>query len=266
MRHGNVRLAILAGLTAALVAMAPVAAQTPSPATPVSTAPASPTPTLPPQTSVPGHPLQVVFGPHPAGTTSYGEPVTEGSPTYSDVTAVRREFGNLVTTAVPGFTLTSLTATGVRDRFTSGAVLLDDAGRRFLKIGTWTKAGPFVMVVPANSPVSVVRQTTLDGFAALTIMPSAAVVGGVGPRTVVLTDGKYIWSMDLEGFTDDNGATELALAIVGRALEPGSPATGNGAARPPGATMAPALLGIGAFLAAIVLLAVAKRRWSNSSR
>ncbi len=266
MRRSTIRFAILAGLTAALVAMEPVAAQTPSPATPVATAQPSATPSAPPRTSIPGHPLELRFGPTPATSTSFAFPDTSGLPTYAGASAVRREFGDTVPTLVPGFTLESAGSTGGRERFSATATFVGPREQTRLRVDAWTKTGPFVMAVPANSPVTEVRQIYLGGLAVVTRMPTPVVAGGIGPRDIWMTDGNVVWHLEPTGYTDNALVIDLVERIAGIVTSPAPPDSGN-SARPSDGDFAAALpFGFGAFLAAAALFVVARRRWSNSSR
>ena len=187
------------------------------------------TPPVPARTSVPGHPLQVVFGPTPGSATSFAGPNTEGLPTLSGAEALRREFGSTVPTAVPGFRFANGTGVGGRNKFNASVDFAGDDGVKNFRLLAWTKTGDFIYAAPANSPVTDVQQTKIGELHALTLMPTPAVVGGLGPRTIYMTDGKVIWLLEPNGYTDNAEALALARTIAGIITTPGAPSVGNAA-------------------------------------
>ncbi len=185
-------------------------------------------PPTPAQTSVPGHPLQVRFGPTPSTETSLAGPNTEGLARFFGAEAVRRQFGYLVPTTLPGFLVTAAEGRGSPGLFDASVWFRGTGGPTTVRISGWTKVGVFLIAVPANSPVTEVTQTTISGLQALTLMPTAAVVGGLGPRTIYLTDGSTIWSIEIEGFSDNSAALELVRTAIEIVTVPGPPGTGTG--------------------------------------
>jgi hypothetical protein len=171
-------------------------AQTPGPTvtpTPTAGATASPTATpspivsatpVPPQrTSIPGHPLQLRFGPGTANETSYGFPNVDGLPLITDALSLRRLAPQAAPLSLQGYELVDASGQVGRGVF-STRFRFRVPEQRLLAISAWTKTGDWAMTVVANSPVADVQQTTIGGLAALTIMPTSAVVGGVGPRWI----------------------------------------------------------------------------------
>lgn len=196
--------------------VSPASAQTP-PA-------ASPTPV---ETSVPGHLLQVRYGPHAGADFSFAGPDTTGLPHLDGEAAVRREFGNTVPVTIPGYNATYAGADGGRSLFHATVWLANPDGVLAIRLQAWTKVGDFLMSVPANSPVTEVRQTSIGGLDALTLLPTQAVVGGIGHRTIYLTDGATIWLLELDGVDDNAEALRVAAALAAIVATPNAPGTGN---------------------------------------
>ncbi len=247
--------AVVAVVLTATGFVSPAQAQTP-PA-------ASPTPV---QTSVPGHLLQVLYGPRAAAGFSFAGPDTTGLPHLDGEAAVRREFGNTVPVAFPGYNVTYAGADGGRSLFLAQVWFANPDGVRAIRLQAWTKVGDFLMSVPANSPVTEVRQTRIGGLDVLSLLPTAAVAGGIGPRTIYLTNGATIWVVELDGFTDNAEALQVAATLAGIVTTPNPPATGNsdsgdaaGLGRiTPGAALA--VLAVSALLGRLLWAATGSRR------
>jgi hypothetical protein len=237
-------LAIVLLIGAALAFATPAFAQTP-PATPAAE-----------RTSVPGHLLQVVFGPRPAGTTSFAFPETDGLPHFDGAAAVRNQLGSLAPTSLAGYTTTYAGADGSPARFQLQVLFANPDGVRVVRLNGWTKTGPFLMSVPANSPVTAVEQTRIGGLDALTLLPTAAVAGGIGPRTIFLTDGASVWRLELDGFTSNDDALALAALVAASVTAPAPPGTGNSGPDAP----APMLELVAAASAAGIIAALYARR------
>jgi len=180
--------------------------------------------------------------------------------------AVRREFGNTVPVAFPGYNVTYAGTDGGRSLFLAQVWFANPDGVRAIRLQAWTKVGDFLMSVPANSPVTEVRQTRIGGLDVLSLLPTAAVAGGIGPRTIYLTNGATIWVVELDGFTDNAEALQVAATLAGIVTTPNPPATGNsdsgdaaGLGRiTPGAALA--VLAVSALLGRLLWAATGSRR------
>ena len=235
-------------LLAAMLALpiAGVTAQTPPSGTPPTT-----------QTSVPGHPLQVLYGPHPGSAVSHAHPDVSGLAHMDGVAALAREFGNRVPTRLPGYQVTQAGADGGRALFQAQVWFTSDDGSRTIHTNSWTKTGDFVTTVPADSPVTEIRQTNIAGLAALTLLPTPAVSGGIGPRTIYLTDGATVWVLELEGFTRNSDALEAAAAFAAVVTTPAPPAVGDSAAGGDRAGLSVSLAGVALVASGAVLFGFA---------
>ncbi len=192
-----------------------------------ASAQAPPTPVTATRTSVPGHPLQVRFGATPASEQSLALPNTAGLAAYSDAQTMRSQLGVAVPAALPGFYVKSAEGSGRAERFSATVFFAESTGTKTVKVAAWTKTGDFLIAVPANSPVTEVTQTTVGGLSALTLMPTPAVAGGIGPRTVYLTDGRTVWLLEIDGFSDNASAMKLVETVARIVTTPGAPATGT---------------------------------------
>ena len=180
------------------------------------------------ETSVPGHPLQVLYGPQPPGSEQLGgSEDTSGLPSFDTLAGIRRVAPQALPATLQGYWLVDASGHAGNGLFSAQARFRGD-GDRLLVIRSWTKTDAFVKVVPANSPVTEVRQAYLEGLAALTLMPTPAVVGGIGPREIWMTDGATIWYLDFGvGYSDNAEALALAAEVARAVQSPGAPATGT---------------------------------------
>jgi hypothetical protein len=110
----------------------------------------------------------------------------------------------LAPTDLVRFRLTAAVGRKNSNGFASATYYRDDVQRQLLSIGAWNKIGDFNLVVALNSPVFDYKQTTIDGLPALTILPSANIVGGLAPRTAYLYHAGIIYVVHGEGFLSDN--------------------------------------------------------------
>lgn len=190
-------------------------------------APPSTGPGTPPRTSVPGHPLQVLYGPQPPGTgNSFADPDVSGLPRTIGIQEVRQRVPQAFPSSLAGYWVSHASAQISATAFHAQANYRGE-GDRLLILRSWTKVGEFVITVPANSPVTDVQQTQIEGLAALTLLPTPAVVGGIGPRSIYLTDGKTIWFLELSGYSDNAEALALAAEVARAVRAPGPPGTGT---------------------------------------
>jgi hypothetical protein len=109
------------------------------------------------------------------------------------------------------FKLTAARGTQNSGGFSSVTYYSDDAQRQTLSVGAWNKVGDFNVVVVLNSPVNDYKLTNIDGLPAFTILPSANVVGGAGPRTAYLYYQGVIYAIHGEGFASDPGDSFMSL-------------------------------------------------------
>jgi hypothetical protein len=113
------------------------------------------------------------------------------------------------------FKLTAAVGRKNADGFGSGTYYRDDSARQFLSLGAWNKVGEFNIVVTPGSPVMDSKVTTIDGLPALTMLPTANVVGGLGPRTVYLYREGIIYAIHGEGFLSDESFMSVVHNFVG---------------------------------------------------
>ncbi len=109
------------------------------------------------------------------------------------------------------FKLTAAEGRRNSNGFVSTTYYMDDAQQQTLSVGAWNKVGDFNVVVPINSAVTNFNLTYIDGLPALTMLPSANVVGGAGPRTVYLYYEGVIYAIHTDGFVSDPDNSFMAL-------------------------------------------------------
>ena len=178
---------------------------------------------------LPGHPLRIRFGPTPATEQSFAFPEVGDLPsvTFGDL----RRLLPRSAPALAGYTAIEGDARiGPQGAERNEAqVSYRGPGDRLFVLHSWSKTGEFLMAVPANSPVTDVQQTYVDGLAVLSLMPTPAVAGGIGPRTAWITDGSTIWRIDFQyGYTDNEDAFSVVVALARKLTEPLPPPTGTG--------------------------------------
>jgi hypothetical protein len=257
-----------------------VGAQTPSPTaapiqSPSPTATPSPSPSpsasgtaIPPQrTSIPGHPLQLRFGPGSANETSYGFPNVDGLLLITDALSLRRLAPQAAPLSLQGYELVDASGQVGRGVF-STRFRFRVPGQRLLTISAWTKTGDWVMTVVANSPVTDAQQTTIGGLAALTLLPTPAVLSDYAPRDIWMTDGATIWHLDFAfGYTSNAEALALAEEVAKAVQSPAPPDTGSGATSMQSGFERTALVGAAlAILAAAVATSCSYCRRCRESR
>lgn len=109
------------------------------------------------------------------------------------------------------FKLTAAEGRSNSNGFSSTTYYSDDVRRETVSVGAWNKVGDFNVVVPINSPVTNFQLTYIDGLPALTMLPSANVVGGAGPRTVYLYYAGVIYAIHTDGFVSDPDNSFMSL-------------------------------------------------------
>ncbi len=220
-------------------AAGPLARGTPSTATPPPLTTPTPLPMQPHPPLDPQNPLKVFYAPAEGagpGRGGFAFPSLEGLPTVTltDIETIRRDVPGAAFLApedAAPFPSVRASVTHSRDgRFSSQVLYQDPAAKRYMSVAAWTKEGEFEFVAPGASPVTRVRQTTIGGLYALTIFPTEAVAGGIGPRSVYLTTGDRIYYLEVGAgtFNEDQPVLDIAARLAARyANVPGSPATGN---------------------------------------
>ena len=83
-----------------------------------------------------------------------------------------------------------------------------------VRIQTWSPEGAFNLYVPQDSPVKEIKQTTLAGHPAATILVTAAVTLGNPPRQVYVEVGGNYYSILAEGFTSNDQVLEMTGRII----------------------------------------------------
>jgi hypothetical protein len=213
--------------------------------------------------------LQVVFGPQPPGfANSYGGPEEHPSlPAVMNLAEMRRFAPRSLPAALTGYWLSDFGGGFGGHRLFSAQASFRGEGDRLLVIRSWPKTGEFITTAPANSPVTEVQQTYIEGLAALTFMPTSAVADGIGPRWMWMTDGQIIWYLDfVVGYSDNAEALALAAEVARAVQAPGAPATGSASANT-GDRSAAVWLFSGVVLSGVAVASVAltRRRPSGGS-
>ena len=149
-----------------------VNAQTPSPTgtpSPSASPPAAPSPSptgtgaaVPQRTSIPGHPLQLLFGPGQSGDATYTFPNVDGLPLITDAPNLWRLAPQAAPRSLRGYELVDASGQAGRDVFSTRFRFRVPA-ERLVAISAWTKTGDFVMRVVANSPVPTFSRPPLAG-------------------------------------------------------------------------------------------------------
>lgn len=194
-------LVALAGVLAATAVFAANAAVFPTTGTQPSSADTNGAAVV--ETQQPFH----ISGPNTAPENLAGAPGLEDLRPETDLATIRREMPATRLLGPADLATFKITAAEGRQNsqgFGSVTYYRDDVQRRLLSIGAWNKVGEFNLIVTPNSPVFDSRLTTIDGLPALTKMPSANVVGGLGPRTAYLYHAGIIYAIHGEGFLSDD--------------------------------------------------------------
>lgn len=148
-----------------------------------------------------------ISGPNAAPENLAGAAGLENLAPETDFATIRMQMPAARTLAPSDLVRFKLTAAEGRKNangFASATYYRDDVQRQLLSIGAWNKVGDFNHVVALNSPVFDYNHTTIDGLPALTILPSANVVGGLAPRDAFLYHAGIIYVIHGEGFLSDD--------------------------------------------------------------
>ncbi len=159
-----------------------------------------------------------ISGPNEERANLAGPPGLENLVPETNLAAIRQQMPDTPVLAPADLIRFKLTAAVGRKNasgFGSVTYYSDDIQRQLLSLGAWTKVGNFNLVVPLNSPVTEFRLTTVDGLPALTILPSANVAGGLGPRTVYLYQAGVIYAIHGEGFLSDDSFMSIVHNFIG---------------------------------------------------
>jgi len=169
----------------------------------------------------------------PRTVTAAGNPFTLSAP----VTGRHSEFGvaafeGVATESSPAQVKANIRAAGVLDAtdalaFTQvRASSIQRADGKFLavseytrdgasvRIESWSPDGAFTLFAPLASPVTEIKQTTIAGHPAVTILASSAVVGTSTPRQVYIEVGGTYYSITADGLASNQEMLDLTARIV----------------------------------------------------
>lgn len=138
-------------------------------------------------------------------------------PATTDIAQIRRLMPDarfLSESAHAVFRPTAFKAKHDSEGFLAFGYYSDDALRRFVSVASWNQVGSFNIVVPVDSPVAAFELTVVDGLHALTILPTARVVGGLAPREAFLAYRGNIYAIYGEGFTSNESFIELVHGFI----------------------------------------------------
>ncbi len=142
----------------------------------------------------------------------------DAAPAETDVDALGRlipSFRLLADADRASFALTSAVGRSADGGAAWTTYYSDEAQRRSLVVAGWTKSDTFNLTVVPDSPVTEATVTAIDGLPALTLLPTAAVAGGLGPRTAFLYHGGIIYRLDGEGFVSDEAFMDVVHNFIG---------------------------------------------------
>lgn len=155
-------------------------------------------------------------GPEKGERSDLAVPHLEGEPqvvTADELTRIAPRAGRLTADEARSLTSHVEVLAAADGRFFASAMYT--AGESaVVRIESWTPDGSFLLRVPQNSVVTDLQATTVGGQPALTLFPTDAVAGGVGPRDVfVEANGVYYHILTYWLASDSE-----MLAIVERVL------------------------------------------------
>lgn len=154
--------------------------------------------------------------------SEFGVATFEGTPVESSPAQVKAEIraaGVLDATDARAFTESRASSIRRADGkfLTKSAYSRDGAS---VTIESWSPDGPFTLFVPPASPVKEIKQTTIAGHPAVTILTSAAVVGASPPRQVYIEVGGNYYSISAEGLASNQEMLDLTARIVAEVAQP----------------------------------------------
>lgn len=148
--------------------------------------------------------------------SEFGVPIFEGSPTETSPAQLKANIRTAgVLDAADARSFTQAQASSIRradGKFLTKSEYTRDGAS--VRIESWSPDGPFTLYVPPASPVKEIKQTTIAGHPAVTILTSAAVVGGSPPRQVYIEVGGNYYSITAEGLASNQEMLDLTGRIV----------------------------------------------------
>lgn len=208
-------------------------------------------------------------GPVEGKHSEFGVPAFTASPTAmttSELHATNPRAGVLANSDAARFTESRASITSRADgKFLSTAEYT--ANGSVIRIDSWTPDGPFTLFAPLSSPVKEIKQTSIAGNPAVTLLPTADVVGGNAPRQAYVAVNGTWYSIAGEGLTDNQQMLNIVQRVVAgvSAQAPGAPSTGTGVSGDHQSPVWPIAAGA-ALLAAAGVLGLGLRRRTSHSR